>query len=308
MILRRVAAIPVLLLLSLPLAATAPAFAGDACAGLLAAIGEPQEPVSPCPGIGPGSALVLRVGPYDPWMPLQLEEAYCSMSFIVTDGTDLYVSTAGHCVEDSLGVPTVGQRVSAHGVPGEFGTVAYQWCEGQAANGGCGAGTDFGLIRIDADKLDHVHPEMCAWGAPTGGIVTTRPSEGYVQHFGWGLVLGSLSHVGVNKDDAHVVVGNPATQARQGIVMPSALADATFGSLRNRAVIVETAAISGDSGSGVMYTPTPLVTGLAEPEPQALGVLTHISVGGIGVVQRLDVSLARAGSEMGKTFTLVTSL
>ncbi|HWH08199.1 MAG TPA: hypothetical protein VNX21_03300 [Candidatus Thermoplasmatota archaeon] len=301
MMLRRLAALPVLLALTLLAPAEGlPAPKAADCELLAAAAVWPGDvgSLAPCPGIGPGSALVLRIGPYS-WLPAQVEEAYCSMAFVVTDGTDLYVATAGHCVEDSLGVPSLGERVSAHGVPGTFGTVAYQWCEGQAANGGCAAGTDFGLIRIDADKRSYVHAEMCRWGKASG-VYTATSGSGFVQHYGWGLVLGSSTHLGANKDDVHVMPGNPATQARQGL-----LVDPTFTA---SSALIETAGISGDSGSGVLATSQIVVPGLTAPEAKALGVFTHVSVGGIGIVQRLDVSLAKAGADMGKTFTLVTEL
>lgn len=90
--------LPVALVATLLLAApaaylAAPALKEAACdvyaIGLL-----PQHDVSlaPCQGIRPGGALILRAGPF--------ELVYCTLSFIVTDGQDLYIATAGHCVED----------------------------------------------------------------------------------------------------------------------------------------------------------------------------------------------------------------
>jgi len=237
---------------------------------------------SPCGGIRPGSALTIKAGSFD--------FMYCTLAFIVTDGTDLYAATAGHCVDPSLGVPGPGQRVSALGVPGTFGTVAYQWCEDQAVNGGCGAGKDFALIRIDADKHSYVNRAMCHWGAPTGGLFTAKDQTlRTIQHFGWGMFLGEASGV-------MVTVGNPATQAREGLGL-----DFSEGYTY---AFVHTPAISGDSGSGVLVGDFDVAVYGALANPQALGVLTHITVGGFAVVQRLDVSLAKAGVEMGKTFTL----
>lgn len=243
----------------------------------------------PCGGIRPGGLLSIK-GAY---FGVTSDFSYCSMAFIVTDGTDLYVSTAGHCVEDSLGVPSLGERVSAYGVPGTFGTVVYQWCEGQAVNGGCAAGTDFGLIKIDADKHAYVDPTMPAWGAADGGLFTAHDSvPRQIQHFGWGVGIGDVGGV------AGVPTGNPATQARTGLLLDASQVNYA---------LVETAAISGDSGSGVLVMP--VGSNLAsDASPQALGVLTHISVGGLGFVQRLDRSLEKAGDEMGTSFTLVTEL
>ncbi|HVE91977.1 MAG TPA: hypothetical protein VNE62_06730 [Actinomycetota bacterium] len=243
--------------------------------------------LAPCQGIRPGGALILQAGPFD--------FVYCSMAFIVTDGTDLYVSTAGHCVEDSLDVPSLGERVAAHGV-GQFGTVVHQWCEGQAANGGCGAGTDFGLIRIDADKRSFVSASMCHWGAPSGMFTAHDDNLREIRHFGWGAGLGGAD-VGVRSGDVLVQPGNPATQARKGVGFIFSEPDFA---------VAETAAISGDSGSGVLVTELPTVPGLEQPQAKALGVMTHISAGGLAFIQRMDLSLARAGTEMGRSFNVVT--
>lgn len=244
--------------------------------------------LAPCPGIRPGGALILRFTP--------LEMVYCTMAFIVTDGSDLFVATAGHCVDSELGVPGVGERVSAHGVPGTFGTVAYQWCEGGDSLGqGCGVGTDFALIRIDGDKHAFVSPEMCAWGAPSGGVFTGTYFVGggpplVAQHFGWGMGVAAAD-VGWNWGGVSAQPANPVTQPRTEVLVE---ADETV-------ALMEGPAFSGDSGSGVMVL-DPL-----GGEPRALGVLTHVSNAG-NFVQRLDHALAKAGAETGRTFTLVTSL
>lgn len=284
--------------------ASAPAHALPACeeaiavgglAALLPTVGVDHPVASPCPGIRPGGALVLRIGPYQfgP-APFQMDMVYCSMAFIATDGTDLYVATAGHCVDQATSGFDVGDRQQALGVPGTFGTVVYKWCEGTAANGGCGAGADFGLIRIDPEMREYVSAAMCHWGAPTGGLFTERDAEvRSIEHFGWGIGIGDPA------GGAGFPTGNPATQARRGLALDAS--NETY-------VLVETAAISGDSGSAVMIAPLDPSPLAVAQDPQALGVLTHISVGGLGFVQRLDVSLARAGEALGKDLTLVTEL
>ncbi len=247
---------------------------------------EPREHdrTDPCPGIRPGGALVLRVGP--------VEFMYCSLAFIVENETATFVATAGHCVDPSLGVPGPGEEVTIHGVPGTAGVVAYQWCEGGDSLGnGCGPGTDFALIQIHDDKLEYVDPAMCHWGTPTGGIFTEHDAQlRSVQHFGWGILLGEASGV-------IVTVGNPATQARQGVGLDFQEEDVA---------LIETAAISGDSGSGVLVNEL-LQLPIPADQPEALGVLTHISVGGIAIVQRLDLSLELAEDELATELTLVTA-
>lgn len=221
-----------------------------------------------CIGIRPGGALVLKAGGF--------ELAYCTMAFIITDGTDLYVATAGHCVDEELGVPT--EDIQAHGVDEPIGDLAYQWCEGSDSLGqGCDAGTDFALIRLNEEVHDEVEAAMCHWGAPTGGIFEQRDTQPRtVQHFGWGMVLGEPA-------SPLIVAGNPATQDREGIGVD--FSQETY-------ALVESPASSGDSGSGVLVDEldTPLQV---REDPQALGVLTHVSATGV-IVQFLDESLAKA--------------
>lgn len=212
---------------------------------------------------------------------------YCSLAFLVTDGTDLYVSTAGHCaVETGRGV---GDRVSAWGVPDTFGAYAYVWCEGTATNGGCAPGTDFALIKIDADKVAYASPAMPRFGAPTGGLFTARDATPrQVEHFGWGTGPGDVGgYVGVP-------LGGP-TQGRIG-VLPTAAGTGNY-------VLADTLISTGDSGSAIMAMGVGENVGLSG-HPQALGVITHISAG--AVVQRMDVSLEKASRDLGRTFTLVT--
>lgn len=278
-----------------------PAAASD-CEEILAArlIPEPDVSLAPCPGIRPGAALVLHLGP-EWWFPLSAELILCTMGFIVTDGTDLYVTTAGHCLAGADNQIPPGSRAEmAGGI--QFGTPVYVWCEGQVANAPCSLGRDFGLIRIDADKHHLVSPEMCAWGAPTGGLFT-QPSyarvasaPALVQHFGWGtgVAAPTAGVTQVNGIPLHVQPANPATQARAGILDR---ANATVAFMNDISA-------PGDSGSAGMVVRTDPLTGTYS-DAQALGILTHISGSGT-YMQRLDASLAKAGAAMGKAFTLVT--
>ncbi len=246
-----------------------------------------DDPLAPCQGIRPGGALILRAEPF--------EFVYCSLAFLVTDGTHVYATTAGHCVAEEFGVPTLGEQVSAHGVPGTFGEVVYQWCEGEALNGGCGAGSDFALIRIDTAAKHFANPAMCTWGAPSGIFTASDETPRELRHFGWGLGFGGGA-AGVGTSERTIQPGNPATQARRSI---------GFDFSRSRAVLGAGAAVSGDSGSGVLVSELPELPSTDQPAPRALGILTHLGAGTI-VIQRLDASLAKAGEAMGKTFTLWT--
>lgn len=96
----------------------------------------------------------------------------CTLSFIFTDGTDLYASTAGHCIEE-------GDRATLFGV-GIFGTVVFS----EEERDGTQIGNDFALIKVDDDMEHLVSPEMCDVGGPTSG-------------FGGGSILGEgILHTG----------------------------------------------------------------------------------------------------------------
>ncbi len=113
----------------------------------------PEPPQEACAGIRPGAKLSNG----------------CTMNFVFTDGTDLYVGTAGHCTY-------VGHRLGATGV-GRFGTTVYD--AGSSLQG------DFALIRVDADKHHLVNPTLCRFGGPSP--VPPSPAPGGIYHiYGWG--------------------------------------------------------------------------------------------------------------------------
>ncbi len=102
-----------------------------------------------------------------------LGSGFCTMNFVFTDADgSLYVGTAGHCVG-------TGQRVSTSGV-GAFGTVVYRRASGVS---------DFGLIRVDADKLSLVSPTLCQWGGPIAGADpgSSLPRDAFYE-YGWGFM------------------------------------------------------------------------------------------------------------------------
>lgn len=230
-----------------------------------------------CSGIRPGGALVQRLGP--------VENVYCSIAFLFTNGTHTVAATAGHCVgEESL--------VQVHGVPGYAGEVVFRMCGGSSsATSGCQVGQDFALIEIYPEKTGYVDPAMCTWGAPDGGVQESPTTFRLGQHFGWGIGFGQAGAT-VNHEIAGV--GNPATQARAG---PVTYTDDGF-------VHVASAASPGDSGSPLMTRNMP-TDGSVHGEQTALGVITHISVGNNVIAQRLDAGITNAEDELGTDFTLL---
>lgn len=112
-----------------------------------------------CDGIRPGVRMTSPAG--------------CTMNFVFTDGTDLYMGTAGHCVSG------VGDRVRIAG-EGTVGTVVVEEL-------------DWALVRLDDDLHDRVDPQMCYWGGPTD-LVTGDPGPGtLLKQYGHGILLGWTS-------------------------------------------------------------------------------------------------------------------
>lgn len=115
-----------------------------------------------------------------------------------------YIGDAGHCLR------SVGQRVAAPGV-GEFGTVAFrlscrlepkdETCDGRPRE------DDFGLIRVDEDKLHLVSPIMRGLGKPPTGFTTSNETAtgdlllAHGQGAPYTLVEPGRTQVGVLEDD-----------------------------------------------------------------------------------------------------------
>lgn len=97
----------------------------------------------------------------------------CSFNFVYEDQAgDLYIGTAGHCVDE-------GQYV----IPADFdraiGTVVWDAYDD---------GLDFALVSIDADLYDLVEPSVRHWGGPTGVATQQDTSAGDVLlHYGNGV-------------------------------------------------------------------------------------------------------------------------
>lgn len=109
-----------------------------------------------CDGIRPGARMTSPSG--------------CTMNFVFTDGTELYIGTAGHCVNG------VGDNVRVAG-EGSIGRVVVQEL-------------DWALVEVYDDKRHRVDPSVCYWGGPTG-LVTGDPGPGVpLKQYGHGVVIG----------------------------------------------------------------------------------------------------------------------
>ena len=127
-----------------------------------------------CAPIGPGARMTAPGG--------------CTLNFVVTDGTELYIGTAGHCVG-------LGSRVSVAG-RADIGTTILD-----------GARGDWAFIRIDPEDRAFVDPTMRGWGGPSA---VRAPMTGeVVLHYGWGASLGQIDATRARAGE--VLVGIPGS-------------------------------------------------------------------------------------------------
>ncbi len=82
----------------------------------------------------------------------------CTLIFVMTDGVDLYIGTAGHC-------GGVGKKWSITGV-GTFGTTVFR----EFNNGNLLDMKDWALILIDPAFHHKVNPTMVRFGGPTTNV------------------------------------------------------------------------------------------------------------------------------------------
>jgi len=149
-------------------------------------------------GIGPGALLVTT-------MPGATK--MCTANFVWSNGTTLFLGTAGHCVLPDAATATHGAganypaRLSRASVcisecrfggnlvgtlPGVYaplGALAYARQSGPTPDG-----YDFAIIEIPAALASEVRPAMPVWGGPTsvGDMIPGEP----VCHYGAGIVFG----------------------------------------------------------------------------------------------------------------------
>lgn len=142
----------------------------------------------------------------------------CTLGYVLTDGTDLYMTTAGHCGGE-------GKRWYVPGL-GEIGTTVVSVFDPNLLDW-----RDYALVKIDEEDREHVEPTLRRFGGPitpVDGLDTRPPVSGEtVLQYGHGRGFGQ----------------DPATKGRAGTV--TAPLDGWFG-------YVGTVG-PGDSGSPVRF-------------------------------------------------------
>lgn len=143
----------------------------------------------------------------------------CTLNFVVTDGTDLYIGTAGHCA-------TLGDPLTVSGASGVHGSIVFD-----------SARRDYAFFRVDAGSHGLVDATMSRFAGPTKGptgVNVRDPLVGeLVYHYGHGVSAGSMEE----------------TRARAGPVV--LMTDNPIGALRIPQFVFVSNANGGDSGSPV---------------------------------------------------------
>lgn len=139
----------------------------------------------------------------------------CTLNFVFEDaGGDLYIGTAGHCVDEE------GQQVHVDGIADAIGEVA--WRDYWDIND-----IDIALVDIYDAKEDLVDPSVRYWGGPTGVAAQDETGPGTsVIHYGYGIGYGA----------------SETTRPRAGALVTQ----------DEKAYCADTPVIYGDSGSPVM--------------------------------------------------------
>ncbi len=222
--------------------------------------------ITPCPGVRPGAIVNSDTG-----------QCTFNAAFADSEG-GLYMGTAGHCI---LGESPIG---------GDVGEFSWASGAGPVARDSAGAPIgrfvyailqdpkDFAVIELDSGVP--MSAQMCHFGGPTG-INSDQPAGPVVlQHYGNGLVIGSV------------------LPARTGVALGMPDPDHVF---------AELAALPGDSGSLVI-----------SDDGRAVGVLVTVGVhvGAIGVptvdagivgITRFAPQIARAEEILGIDLTMLTA-
>lgn len=174
------------------------------------------------------SALADALAAIQPGNSIETPVGYCTLNFAFRDATGrFFMGTAGHCVEGT------GDRIRTDGA--SWGTVVSDLDET--------TGTDFALIRVDADKQGLVVPAVRHWGGPTGVSDYTTTNRGDVVAF-YGYGMGFEVHETV--------------RARQGLLWSDSPNEYS----------TDMPAVWGDSGGPVLHKET----------GEALGVISQFNL------------------------------
>lgn len=204
----------------------------------------------------------------------------CTLNWVVTDGTDLYIATAGHCVG------AIGEPLRIDGLEGSMGTLVFRGVN------------DSAFYRIAPEARPLVDGALRQWGGKTiavTGVSHRPPAPGEpMLHYGWGYYTA----------DTPELRGRPAVALLSRPATPY-----TDSSL----IVFATPGISGgDSGSPIMTVAgeaAGIVVAGVFPVGLACGVTGVCPVdapGNVGVAVSLHTEIKHFSRTLKKPVTLVT--
>lgn len=192
-----------------------------------------------------------------PGVRVTSDAGQCTANFVYTNGEDVYIGAAAHCVGKGAANETDGCKSGSHPLGKEItiegvdrpGRLAYSsWLTMQhrdEKNEDLCAYNDFALIEIDPADVDEVNPSVPRFGGPTG-----------------------LRTEGLNAGDKVYTFGN--SDLRQGVSLLSPKTGVSLGDSgdgRTHQVTTVTPGVPGDSGSGFL-----------DSDGSAFGVLSTLSI------------------------------
>lgn len=106
------------------------------------------------------------------------EDLYCTLNFVVTNGTDYWIGTAGHCFEEGAPIAVRGE-VIGH-------------LDERSPDPNYMSGPDWGFVHIEEEHEDEVNPTVLVYGGPTKVPSTDRGPGDPVFYYGHGRDDSSL--------------------------------------------------------------------------------------------------------------------
>ena len=218
------------------------------------------------------------------------DSGQCTANFVFTNGTDVLLGFAAHCIGTGAATETNGCDAGSLGLgtPVEIdgasqpGTVVYSSWLAMQAVGESNADTcdynDLALVRINGSDVANVNPSIPHWGGPTGLNTTGNPALARVYSYG-----NSSLRLGITQL-------SPKTGVSLG----------TDGGGWTHPVYTVTPGIPGDSGSAFL-----------DASGRATGVLSTIAIAplpasnGVGDLNH-EINYARAHGMSGLTLALGT--
>ncbi len=131
-----------------------------------------------------------------PGVQMDSPSGQCTANFVFTNGADVLLGFAAHCVGTGAATETDGCLAGSLGLgtpvtiegASRPGTLVYSsWLAMQSAgesNADACAYNDLGLVRIDPADVANVNPSIPHWGGPTGLNTTGNPATARVYSYG----------------------------------------------------------------------------------------------------------------------------